>query len=127
MKIKKNWYKIAQLEIPLVLYHATFRHNLESIKKEGLNPYLNGIVKCWPDCENGIYLHIDPDVAMSYAETTDNPNISEEWLDNIIVLEINTISLDKNLFVTDPNLVDPTTDSFLYRGIIPYSSVKNIL
>ena len=124
-----NWYKKAQLKIiTTILYHSTFKSNLENIKQKGLNPYSDGIIKCWTDCKNGIYLHIDPDVAMSYSEVAENPNIPEEWFDNIIVLEINTTSLDKNLFIQDPNLPpDENVDSFLYEGIIPYSTIVRIL
>ncbi len=127
-----NWYKKAQInneiEIPSLLYHATFKANIENIKQKGLNPYIDGIRKCWEDCINGVYLHVDPDVAASHVESSDNPNIPDEWFDDIISLEIDTIFLDKNLLKTDPNIHPPDNIySFLYEGIIPYSAVRNIL
>ncbi len=125
-----NWYKKAQLTIPSILYHSTFRANLESIQQRGLDPNFDGEMKCWKWCEKGIYLHTDPDVAVSYTEVSDNPNIPDEWFEdnNIIALEINTTSLDKSLIIQDPN-IDPNDDanSFLYRGIIPYGAIINIL
>jgi len=125
-----NWYKIAQLDIPSILYHATFRNNIESIKQRGLVPSFNGIVKCWPDCKNGVYLHSDPDVAYSYAEIADNPDIPEEWFEdenNVVVLEINTITLDKNLFEIDPNLPSEQIGSYLYNGTIPSNTIIRII
>jgi len=117
-----------KIQIPSVLYHATFNNNLESIKKHGLLP--TPPQKCWRDCIPGVYLHVDPEAAYSYPETADDidHNIPEEWYDNIIVLEINTELLDINLFDYDPNIAPPNhVDSFIYKGIIPFSAVKNIL
>jgi hypothetical protein len=128
-----NWYKKAQLNIniPKVLYHATFKNNLESIKQRGLLPNFDGIVKCWEDCKNGVYLHKNADVAASYVEAVDNPGIPNEWIEtesNIVVLEIDTSNLNKNLFEFDPNLRDELRyDSFLYIGNIPFNAVNNIL
>jgi len=123
-----NWYKKAQLTIPPILYHATFKVHLESIQQRGLDPNFEGITKCWEDCENGIYLHVDPYVAMSYPETVDNPGVTDELYDSgIIVLEIDTTSLDQSLFVQDPNIQPPDDiDSFLYKGIIPFGNVRQI-
>jgi hypothetical protein len=124
-----SWYNKAQKfeTIPSILFHATFNANINSIKQQGLNPYYNGIVKCWEDCKNGIYLHSDPDVASDYTMESSNPNIPEEWFDDIIALEINTSSLDISLFSHDPNLPEEHIDSFLYEGVIPFSAIRNIL
>ena len=124
-----NWYKQAQVNnIPSILYHSTFKSDLESIKQKGLDPYSDGITKCWTGCENGVYLHSDADASASYPEVADNPDIPDEWFDDIIALEIDTTSLNKNLFVQDPNLPEgENIDSFLYRGTIPYGNIRNIL
>ena len=125
-----NWYKTAQykLIIPPILYHATFGANLESIKQRGLDPNYIGIVKCWRDCYPGIYLMEQPDKGVDYVLEADNPEIPEEWYNNIIALEINTTSLDQDEFEIDPNL-DPRDayDSYLYKRVIPYSAVRAVL
>jgi len=131
LNFKMNWYKKAQqLNIPSILYHSTFKNNIESIKQRGLVPSFDGIVKCWPECKNGVYLHSDPDVAYSYAEIADNPNIPEEWFEaenNIVILEINTTTLNKNLFEIDPNLPSEQIGSYLYNGTIPSNTIIRII
>jgi hypothetical protein len=126
-----NWYKKSQLNIqpPPLLYHGTFASNLESIKQRGLDPNYEGIVKCWPDCEKGIYLTVDADMAGEWPEQADNPDMTDEMYDSgTILLEIDTNFLDKVLLDQDPEISPPdNTGSYIYRGVIPFSAVKNIL
>ena len=111
----------AKLEIPNILYHATYKPLLKSIKKEGLIP---GKRVNWDNgnehYKNYIYLSDDPYAAESYAETSDLVN--EDWLDNIVILQINTNSLDKNKFEIDTN--NQQEDTFQYKGIIPNSCIS---
>lgn len=111
----------AKLEIPNILYHATYKPLLKLIKKEGLIP---GKRINWDNVnehyKNYVYLSDDPYTAESYAETSDLVN--EDWLDNIIILQINTSNLDKNKFEIDTN--NQQKDTFQYKGIIPNSCIS---
>jgi len=123
-----NWYKVSQLSS--TLYHATYRANLKSIQQVGITPCPEGGVKMYQDCQNGVYLHTDPDVAYSYVETADNDSIPDEWIEggDIVVLGVNSVYLDPELLVADPN-IDPShdTNSFLYNGVIPPSAITGVL
>lgn len=135
-----NWYKKAQIspdgpglpihpkeKIPEKLYHATYKPYLKSIMKNGLNPnfigYESGQIRpTWNFSKGGlIYLANDPLVAQSYAETTDD--VPEEYLDQIVVLEIATKNLNKKMLFWDENIKfggkDTARDSYEYHGIIP--------
>jgi len=133
--IGMNWYKKAQqvnmeLPIPSTLFHATYRANLESIQQVGITSCPEGGVKMYQDCQNGVYLHTDPDVAYSYVETADNDSIPNEWIEggDIVVLSINVSYLDVELLETDPNLPPPMNeDSFLYNGTIPTGAITGVL
>ena len=100
-------------ELPDVLYHATFGHNLKSIKKLGLTP---GKTKNWEDSkDNVVYLATDYDEAASYAECAEL--IDENMEDDIYVIFIKTSKLNiENLF-RDENVLDGDS-TFEYRGII---------
>ena len=115
------------LEIPKSIYHATFSAHLPNIQRRGLIPGGDGF-RCWDRCTPGVYFHSDADVAVSYAESTDNQEIPEEWFDNIIVLEIDSSQLNIELFELDPEIAPPdNVDSFIYHGIVPSKTIKNIL
>lgn len=108
-------------DIPNILYHATYKPLLRKIKKEGLIP---GKRVNWEsdntDYKSYIYLSDDPYVAESYAETSDL--VKEDWLDEIVILQINTSGLDKNNFSIDVN--NQQGDTFQYKGIIPFSAIS---
>lgn len=111
----------AKLEIPDVLYHATYKPLLKSIKKEGLVPgkrinWDNGNNKY----KNYIYLADDPGVAESYAEASEL--VAEDWLDNIVILQVSTNNLDKTKFEIDENNQDGST--LQYNGTIPPSCIS---
>lgn len=106
------------INIPDVLYHATYKPLIKSIMKKGLG-YTKR--KNWEDSVTGIvYLAFDIDQAISYAETSDL--VPEQWIDNIIVLQINTNGLDKSLFSIDKN--NMAGDTLEYKGIIPIENIK---
>jgi hypothetical protein len=137
--VMKNWYKIAKLsvdgpglpillneKIPSKLYHATYKPYLESIMKNGLNP--NFVKKpSWEFSKGGVIcLANDPYVAESYCETTGD--VPEEYLDQIVVLEVDTKNLNKKMLFWDENInfggEDAVRDSYEYHGIISPQSIK---
>jgi hypothetical protein len=62
-----------------------------------------------------VYLARDPEVARSYAETSDM--VPEEWLDAIVILAIDASRLDSRKLRQDRNVQDD--DSTLeYHGVI---------
>ena len=100
------------------LYHATYKPNLDSILKKGLNNKVSK--KNWNDSKNYVYLSTSPDVAESYAETSDD--VPEDYLDKIVVLEIDGNKIDKKLLGIDSNNLNK--DTIQYKGIISPSAIK---
>lgn len=106
-----------------MLYHATFRKNLDGIKKFGLKSIPE---KNWEDCEDGyVYLANDPFVAESNCETVadmlEDDALCEE---DIIVFGVKKEDLDLENFelIQDPNIIfeeDEEIYSFAYSGTIP--------
>ena len=96
------------------LYHATYKPLLKSIQANGLGG--GGAQTKWTDSKPGVvYLAKDPDVAVSYAETSDE--VPEEWLDQIVVLAISTDSLDTSKLKDDENVLDDDI-TLEYHGVI---------
>jgi hypothetical protein len=97
-----------------ILYHATYRPLLKSIKAQGLGG--SDAQAKWEDSQPGVvYLARDPEVARSYAETSDM--VPEEWLDDIVILAIDASRLDSRKLRQDRNVQDD--DSTLeYHGVI---------
>jgi hypothetical protein len=112
----------SQFDIPKFLYHATYDSLLKKIKKEGLGGI--SAKKKWDDSKNGVvYLAYDPYVAESYAEESEM--VKEDWLDEIVILKIDTDYLDKNRLYTDENVRNDDEISTLeYHGIIPWSCIS---
>ena len=104
-----------------MLYHATYKAHLASIKKNGICPQKK---HNYDECmENVVYLAYDKDVARSYAETSDE--VPEEWLDNIVILEVDSKGLDITKFQKDLNLLDGgEITSVAYKGSIPFELCK---
>ena len=115
-----------------ILFHATFSAFIPSIKAHGLVP--GGIgYKLWEDAEDGVYLSDDDNFAVSMTESTENANIPQEWFTQIAVLVIDLTKIDKRLLGKDPNVSwypdygkGITPQSFVYRGTIPPSAIKEI-
>ena len=100
------------------LYHATYKPFLDSIKKNGLGG--SGAQTQWEDSKPGyVYLAKDPGVAVSHAEANDE--VPDEYIDDIVVLSINTNKLDPNNLEDDPNVIDDDS-TLAYKGIIPTSA-----
>lgn len=105
------------------LYHATYKPLLSSIKKTGLDT--REATLAWEDSKPGyVYLAKDPEVALSYAESSDL--VPEEWLDEIIILTIDSNKLDPEKLFIDQNVQDNEGDTLEYRGEIPYEFITNI-
>ena len=121
----KGGLLIQYTSVPKYLYHATYKPLLNTIEKEGLGG--TSAKRNWDFSEEGvIYLAIDDEVALSFAETADN--VKDDWLDEIIILKIDTTKLDKTRFFIDRNLLDDydLDDDFIsfeYHGVIPFESV----
>lgn len=104
------------------LYHATFKKNLNSIKKRGLG---NTTKTLWDDSIPGVvYLAIDPYIAESYAEAiADDLGIESD----IVVLSVSLDDLDINLLKQDSNvLVDDIDEisTYEYHGVIPFEALE---
>jgi hypothetical protein len=107
---------IQETTIPGILYHATYRPLLKSIRKNGLGG--SGAKRNYEDSRSGVvYLATTPDIAESYAETSDI--VPEDWLDEIVILTVNTAAIDRNKLFVDQNVLDNKGDTFEYHGIIP--------
>ena len=114
--------------IPEKLYHATYKQFLKSIQQKGLG---NTRRKMWDDSVRGVvYLADDPWVAESYAECSewvDEQDDPDAYLENIIILEINTTKLDESKFEVDKNVIlEPGEENstWEYHGIIPWEACK---
>jgi hypothetical protein len=115
-------------KVPSKLYHATYRQFLNSIKKKGLG---NTKKKMWSDSKPGVvYLADDPWVAESYAEESeyiDSVEDPDDYLDNIIILEVDTSKLDSSKLYIDENVLldaDEEGSTWEYHDIIPWEAIK---
>jgi hypothetical protein len=123
--------------IPRLLYHATYKQKLRSIKKYGIVPGGKG-KRNFPEVERGVYLGYTPEYAGSMVEASENDDIPEEWFDEIVILTIDTSKLNLSKLDHDPNVLpqedeynndtpsDENVYSYIYRDNIPFSSVINI-
>lgn len=126
--------KMKALNVPKFLYHATYQRNLESIKKHGLGGMV--VKKSWEWSVDGVVcLAHDEYEAESYAECAEITEDDESLLDEIVVLEIDTDELNKNLFHVDSNILTEGdkhdgTDipaPLEYRSVIPFSAVTKVI
>jgi hypothetical protein len=127
-------------DVPRLLYHATFKELLPSIKQSGIisgdSKYRN-----FDNVKSGVYLAYSPEYASSLVEDSENNNIPKEWFGEIVILTIDTSKLNLSKLDRDPNdwpqeeeedvyddtvPSDETIHSFIYRGNIPFSAVVNI-
>lgn len=105
------------LEVPEFLYHATYLPLMKNIRKLGLG---TANIKNWEESQSKVvYLAKDPFVAESYAETSET--VPEEWLDQIVILKINTSNMDHKMFFVDRNNL--AKDTIEYHGTIPPSNI----
>lgn len=106
-----------------MLYHATFRRNIQGIKELGLMSVKD---KYWKDSLDGIVcLATDEYAAESYCEVAMDMSDDETlWEEDIIVLGVKEENLDltNNKLINDPHMIleenqEPTT--YAYTGTIP--------
>lgn len=134
--LNESWesdYSISDLIGTDTLYHATYKPYWEQIKKDGaIKPKAHSN---WDISDNYIYLSRGYDNALSYAVEAEN--VPEDYLDQIVVLEIDANKLDINLLNIDHNqaygnydevdIEDPQTWIELqYEGSIPVHCIKRI-
>ena len=115
-----------QAELPATLYHASYGPLADSIQQSGLGGDRDTM---WDDSVRGVvYLAVDPDVAFSYAETSDDAwdrFETDEGLE-IITFEIDTAQLDPSKFNIDQNVIGNAGDTLEYYGVVPPSALKVI-
>jgi hypothetical protein len=108
------------------MYHATYRAHLDSILEWGLGGAREAPPKNYEDSESGVvYLATSPEVAISYAETSDV--VPEAWLDDIVLLRIDMTHIDKTLVQPDKNVRLDASElpyTYEYRGTIPPFAIE---
>lgn len=115
-----------ELQIPEALYHATYKPLWNGTKKTpGIKTIgLGGTTrKNWEDSVPGvIYLSEDPYVAESYAESAEEDFVKDSWIENIVILKVNTVGLPKENFFIDAN--NQAGDTIEYHGVIPTQNIS---
>lgn len=138
LSLFKEPEKISELLNTDTLYHATYKPYWEEIQRTGF--IVPGKHSNWPDMFKTyryIYLSTDYDNAYSYAETAEN--VPEEYLNQIVVLEIDADKLDIDHINADENQIydsdedegrsieDPLTWIELeYDKPIPVSAIRKV-
>jgi len=124
-KVKKAWEAVeTAIEVPEYLYHGTFKPLLDKIKSEGLR--IEGTVKNYSDSEEGlIYLAKTFEEAEAFAEVSEA--VPDEWIDQIVVLKIDTDKLDKSKLADDPNVRDMEVMTFIYPQDIPPEALEAMM
>ena len=123
IKLKDLLIEKLTQEVPKIFYHATYKALLPSIKKKGLDT--RKVDLAWEDSKRGIiYLSNDPNVAEDYTETAEN--ISDEIYDSgIVILKIASKGLNLKKLHDDRNVRSgQPSDTYEYRGTIPWSKIK---
>lgn len=82
------------------LYHATFGQYKDSIEKNGLIPGFSPKNYENMYSDNCLYFAFDPDAAISYAESSENPEVNT---DDIIVCVVNSSDLEADKISYDWN------------------------
>jgi len=127
IKLKELLEKIDE-EIPIILYHGTFNALVPEIELKGLIPF-GTQYRNYEDIDEGVYLTNDWNFAGSMVESTENTNIPDGWIEEVVILAIDTRKLDKSKFDKDPNVNMPEDDefrSYIYRGNIPPDAIMEI-
>lgn len=116
----QNYKESIKVDVPPLVYHATYRPLLKQIMELGL---VGGKRRNW-ECSNTgrVYVAKEPEVAESYAETSEF--VPADWLDEIIIFEIDTSQLDISKFGPDPNVLDSDGETLQYAGTIPVHALR---
>lgn len=106
------------------LYHASYSPYQASILRWGLGGAPSMPRPNWEDSRKGVvYLASTPEQAASYAETSDA--VPADWLDHIVVFEVDTRCLQPALLDKAPNVrgaADALT--FAYLGMVPAQALR---
>ena len=131
IKLKKIIKETANNILPY-LYHATYRQLVNEIMKDGIIPGGKNIRNYdWAE-KNYVYLSESDENAISFVETSENENVPESWLDDIVVLKIDANKLDLTKLEKDtnwnPDISDSDTDwqSYQYKGVVPPNLILSI-
>jgi len=108
----------------MLLYHATYRELLPSIKLNGLGAVSTNPDWCDYQGKNLVYLATDYNIAESYAEVGLEVKNLPDW--DIIIFEVDIKNLNKNKLLKDPN-IENSPDTFQYNGIIEYKLLKEVV
>ena len=124
--IMENFRKfiVESYEVPPVLYHASYGPLMSSIQKDGLGGDRDTY---WEDSMRGVvYLALDPQVAFSYAETSDDAwdKFETEAGLEIIIMKVDTTQLNPELFKIDSNVMNNQGDTVEYHGIVPPTAIE---
>ena len=117
------------MDIPKYLYHATYRPLLKSIWKDGLIPGGQDF-RNFDWAGKFVYLAQAPGNAESFVEVSENDDIPEDWLDEVVVLQIDTAGIKPELLAPDSNWnpsvtpEDTNWQSYQYNGIIPKTYIS---
>jgi hypothetical protein len=110
-------------EGPKFYYHATYKPRLKSILKKGLVPSFKK--KNWEDSEDFVYIDIDYNCAVSFCEESEE--VPDDWIDNIVVIKIDSSKLDKSKIRIDPNIIGVDHSAFIYDGVIPPDAFIDVI
>ncbi len=106
-------------------YHATFEHNLDSIKNIGLQPIV--FQRNYWESKNVICLTDDVFAAKSFMEEAEtiNDDYYDALMETIVVLSIAPDKLNPNHLKNDTNISNGSNDRFKqYHQPIPFSDMN---
>jgi hypothetical protein len=129
IKLKDLIPEVLHKPVPRFLYHATFNGWIPNIEREGILPSGEIAHGNFSNIESGVYLAENPNEAGSFVEVSENPNIPEEWFNEIVVIKIDTSKLDLTKFDVDPNVIPHEGDvniPFIYKGTVHPSAFVEI-
>lgn len=123
--------QIKSSSIPETFYHGTFQPYLKSIMAKGLGAYYPG--KNYGDSQGRyVYLADSPELSRAFCEEADVP---EEYLDQIVILSIDSNKLNYRLLQHDSNILPVKAapgfglhfHSWEYTGIIPPDAITILI
>lgn len=133
MKNLKDYLLEEKNDIPNILYHATIKQRLSSIKKFGLGGKIPK-KRFWDyegteyeNIKQGFFVDANPENAYYYVENSDEiwDNYEDFDTDDILLFSIKTKDLDLSKLSIDSN--DESNDeephSYFYDGVIPFEKL----
>lgn len=102
-----------------LVYHATYKKYIQSIQKHGLDASRKEVDNFDfqdDETQNWIFFDFTDTGAIAFAENADHESITDEDIENIILLAVDISDLDPELMKKDPYYDLPIT--LTYDGII---------